>query len=154
MIGAWTGPQTERFWHVLGFPDRAEQARDQPITALESASLSVIAEVQQIIRTKSGDEWEETFAAAQVPAARVRTLDEAIADPQTRHRETISASPDGTMHTVGAFCANVDGPSLRSSPPHQGAHTDEVLREVGLTEAEGTDLAKRGVIGGPYHGMT
>lgn len=95
MIGAWTGAQTARFWAVLGFPDRAAQTAEQSITEIESTPAPVMAEVQRIIETRSAAEWEALFTAVQVPAARVRTLEEAVADPQIAHRQTLKSSPGG-----------------------------------------------------------
>ncbi len=146
MIGAWTGSQTARFWTVLGFPDRAAEAESMSITEIESSSLEVIAEVQEIIRTKPADEWESLFIAAQVPAARVRSLDEAIADPQIAHRGTLNRLESGITHTVAAFTATSDGPEIRRQPPEPGEHTSEVLESLGYTDEQIDDLHGRGVL--------
>jgi crotonobetainyl-CoA:carnitine CoA-transferase CaiB-like acyl-CoA transferase len=146
MAGAWTGEQTSAFWTVLGKPDRAADALGRAITDLETAPLEVIAEAQAVLLTKTADEWSALLNAAQVPASRVRSLEEAVADPQVSHRGALHTFADGTTHTTGAFIADSDGPELCSPPPIVGQHTDEILRELGRTPGEIALLRARGVI--------
>jgi crotonobetainyl-CoA:carnitine CoA-transferase CaiB-like acyl-CoA transferase len=42
--------------------------------------------IAEIIKTKTADEWEVYFQARHVPAARVRTMAEAVADPHFAER--------------------------------------------------------------------
>lgn len=146
MAGAWTSEQTARFWQVLGFPERSEQARDQSIPELSAAPMATIAEIQQVMLTRTADEWEALLNAAQVPANRVRTLDEALADPQTDHRNVITQHDDGLRHPVAAFVADGDGPSVETPPPAMGADTDDVLAQLGIDPEQRADLRSRGVI--------
>jgi crotonobetainyl-CoA:carnitine CoA-transferase CaiB-like acyl-CoA transferase len=146
MIGAWTGEQTARFWQVLGFPERADAARGQTISEIEETPIAVMAEVQAIVGSRSAAEWERDLTEAQVPAARVRTLAEAIADPQTVHRSTIVDSGQGVRHTRGAFIADADGPEITSPPPPPGVHTVEILHDLGYDDAAIGRLRDAGVV--------
>jgi crotonobetainyl-CoA:carnitine CoA-transferase CaiB-like acyl-CoA transferase len=146
MVGAWTSDQTARFWRVLGFPDRAEDARSRSIPELSASPMATIAEVQHVMLTRTADEWEALLNAAQVPANRVRTLDEALADPQTVHRGTIAQHESGLCHPVAAFVASQDGPSVETPPPAMGADTDDILAAIGIDPDQRADLRSRGVI--------
>jgi crotonobetainyl-CoA:carnitine CoA-transferase CaiB-like acyl-CoA transferase len=146
MAGAWTGEQTARFWQVLGFPDRAEDARGRAIVDLESSPIELIAEVQQVMLTRSAAEWEQLLNAAQVPASRVRTLGEAVADPQVAHRGTLASHSNGLKHPVAAFMADHDGPAVETAPPEMGADTDAILAAIGIDAEQRADLRARGVI--------
>jgi crotonobetainyl-CoA:carnitine CoA-transferase CaiB-like acyl-CoA transferase len=146
MAGAWTGEQTARFWRVLGFPDRAEEARGRAIVDLEASPIDLIAEVQQVMLTRTAAEWEALLSKAQVPASRVRTLEEAVSDPQVAHRGTLSSHAGGIQHPLAAFTADHDGPAVESAPPEMGADTDAILASIGIDPAQRAELRSRGAI--------
>jgi formyl-CoA transferase len=146
MAGAWTAEQTTRFWKVLGRLDRASDAERRTIPDLESAPMSVITEVQRVMLTRTADEWERLLNGAQVPASQVRTLAEAVGDPQVAHRGTLDRPADSLAGMVAAFIADRDGPSRTFPPPAMGRDTEEILRELGVESSQITALRSRGVI--------
>jgi crotonobetainyl-CoA:carnitine CoA-transferase CaiB-like acyl-CoA transferase len=146
MAGAWTAAQTARFWEVIGDSARAVDTLARTIPEIEATTLDVIAEVQQVMLTRTADEWEQVLTDAQVPASRVRTLNEAIADPQVAHRGTLVSHESGLRHPLAAFVTDRDGPSVQSAPPEMGADTDQVLAEIGIDQEQRERLRARGVI--------
>src|SRR5262249_44198508 len=105
MLGASNLRQQRRLWTVLGRPDmikRTNEERDQDRDG-EAAVLS------EILQDRSAQEWEEFLQARHVPAARVRAMAEAIADPQvaTRgiiHRHASAEGIDGGFGGPPAAC--------------------------------------------------
>jgi len=89
--------------------------------------------------TRTADEWEEFLQARHVPAARVRTMAEAIADPQMASRGAIhrfdkATGVDGGFGVpLAAFTFAHGGPRIDTSPPTLGQHNEEIRRELGLT---------------------
>ena len=75
-----------------------------------------------------------------VCVAPVYELDEIERDPQLRAREMIVDLPHpdfGTVTQVGISVKLSETPgSIRSFAPRRGEHTDEVLREAGLSDDE------------------
>ncbi len=100
-----------------------------------------IAVLEQIMRTRRADEWEEFLQARHVPAARVRTMGEALADPQlaTRgiihHHATATGIEGGFGVPLAAFTFAHGGPRIDSSPPTLGQHNEEIFSELGVTRA-------------------
>jgi crotonobetainyl-CoA:carnitine CoA-transferase CaiB-like acyl-CoA transferase len=146
MAGAWTAGQTSRFWEVLGEPERAVDARTHSIVELETTSLDVIEHAQRIMRQRTAAEWESLLLEAQVPASRVRTLSEAVSDPQIDHRGTLITQPEGLQHPLAAFKADEHGPSVESPPRAQGADTDQILAEIGIGPEQRAQLRAKSVI--------
>jgi crotonobetainyl-CoA:carnitine CoA-transferase CaiB-like acyl-CoA transferase len=90
------------------------------------------------------------FDEAGVPAAPVSTVDRIMQDPQVEHRrmvETAVHSRLGEIKVVGTplkFSAMT--PGVRRAAPVYGEHTDEILREHGLSDAEVAALRAQGVV--------
>src|SRR6266702_5566220 len=85
-----------------------------------------IAILSEIMLTRTADEWEELLQARHVPAARVRTMAEALADPQlaTRgviHRHNGAGGIEGGFGVpLSAFTFAHGGPRIDSAPPLLG----------------------------------
>ncbi len=96
-----------------------------------------IAILSEIMLTRTADEWEEFLQARHVPAARVRTMGEALADPQlaTRgvvHRHAGAAGVEGGFGVpLAAFTFAHGGPRIDSAPPTLGQHNEEIFAELG-----------------------
>ena len=87
--------------------------------------------------TRTADEWEAFLQARHVPAARVRTMGEALADPQIARRGIVHQhgggnGVDGAFGVpLAAFTFAHGGPRIDSAPPALGEHNDEIFAELG-----------------------
>jgi len=132
MLGASNLRQQRRLWTVLGRPDMIKRTNEER-EADHEREVEMLAE---IMLTRAAEEWEEFLQAHHVPAARVRTMGEAIADPQlaTRgiiHRHAVTAGIDGRLSVpLAAFTFAHGGPRIDTPPPTLGQHNEEIFGEL------------------------
>lgn len=148
MLGASNLRQQKRLWTVLERPEmikRTNEARDAD-HAREEAVLN------EIMATRTAAEWEDHLQARHVPAARVRRMEEALADPQlaTRgvlHRHTGASGVEGIFSVpLAAFKFAHGGPRIDTPPPALGEHTDTILHELGYDPDAIAALRAEGVV--------
>jgi crotonobetainyl-CoA:carnitine CoA-transferase CaiB-like acyl-CoA transferase len=148
MIGASNIRQQARFWRAVERPDMIKSDNEARIDDREREAR-IIAD---IIKTKTADEWEVYFQARHVPAARVRTMAEALADPHFKDRRVFHqfASAPGVD---GPFCVPLaafkfahGGPSIDTPPREMGADNEAVLGELGYAAGEISALRAAQVI--------
>ncbi len=148
MIGASNLGQQRRLWTVLERPDMIKQDNE----AREADRAREAAVLAEIIKTRTADEWEVYLQARHVPAARVRTMAEAVADPhfKTRgvfHHHASAAGVDGPFGVpLAAFKFAHGGPSIETPPPEFGADTDAVLAEHGYSADEIAEFRRGGIV--------
>ena len=113
----------------------------------EAALRRVIA---PIVRNQSRDHWLRVFTQAGVPCGAVRTVREALSDPQVTARHMIEAVEHavlGSMKVLGTPIKLSSTPArVRTAPPILGQHTDAVLAELGLSAADIAQLRARAVV--------
>jgi crotonobetainyl-CoA:carnitine CoA-transferase CaiB-like acyl-CoA transferase len=132
MLGASNLRQQRRLWTVLARPDMIKRSNEERGADHERE----IAVLTEIMLTRSADEWEEFLQARHVPAARVRTMGEAVTDPQlaTRgiiHRhETATGIEGGFGVPLAAFTFAHGGPQIDTPPPTLGQHNEEIFGEL------------------------
>jgi crotonobetainyl-CoA:carnitine CoA-transferase CaiB-like acyl-CoA transferase len=152
MLGVFTVGQHARMWRALGREDLArkvEGLRNSDMPKHRDHDEPILVE---ILKTRGADEWEAILNEAGVPAARVRTLNEALLSEQVASRSAIASlgikgAPGGTHRTaVAAFGCSEDGPCVRSSPAEIGEHTEEIIVGLGYSPELVEDLRRRGVV--------
>ncbi|MDE2517346.1 MAG: CoA transferase [Rhodospirillales bacterium] len=148
MLGASNLRQQKRLWTVLEHPEmikRTNLERDAD-HAREEALL------QQIMPTRTAAEWEAYLQARHIPAAQVRTMGEASADPQLASRAVIHHH-QGATGVEGAFGVPMaafkfahGGPRIDTPPPAVGEHNHAILGELGYSAAEIAQMERDGVL--------
>jgi crotonobetainyl-CoA:carnitine CoA-transferase CaiB-like acyl-CoA transferase len=132
MLGAANLRQHARLWTLLGRPDMLKNNAEER-DAGHAHEMQVLSE---IMLTRTADEWESFLQANHVPAARVRTMGEALADPQLASRNIVhrhDSAPGmngGFSVPVAPFTFAHGGPRINSAPPTLGQHTQEILNEL------------------------
>ncbi len=127
---------------------------DDPRFATEAAQFAHRDELQAIFRRRFG-ELTQAEALARLEGqdllcAPVRSLDQAVADPQVRHNEMVVevAHPVlGRFRTIGIPIKLSETPGqLRLPPPELGEHTDDVLAEAEYSREDIQRLRAEGAV--------
>jgi len=135
MLGASNLRQQRRLWTLLERPDMIKKNNEERDSdrAREAQVLS------ELMLMRTAHEWENFLQAHHVPAARVRTMGEAMTDPHFASRKIVHhhAGGNGVKGDFGvpvaAFTFAHGGPRIDTPPPALGQHNEEIFKELGLS---------------------
>jgi crotonobetainyl-CoA:carnitine CoA-transferase CaiB-like acyl-CoA transferase len=138
------------FTRHIGHEELAGDPRFATGEARAKNNSALISELDEIFAQRCLAEWEATFRTLQGVWSPVKSPAEVIEDEQALVNGFVTpvTLADGGEYLTGASPAQFDERAigaLRASPA-QGEHTDEVLRELGITDANITGLRDRGVV--------
>jgi crotonobetainyl-CoA:carnitine CoA-transferase CaiB-like acyl-CoA transferase len=118
---------------------------------VEDDAISLRAELVKTLAEKSAAHWELTLNEAGVPAGRVRSLAEMLAEDQAKARgiscELHLEAAQGPIR-LPALGFKVNGKAIPATtpPPTLGQDTETVLRSLGLSGEEVERLRNDGVV--------
>jgi crotonobetainyl-CoA:carnitine CoA-transferase CaiB-like acyl-CoA transferase len=142
----------ENFCRAIGRPEFARFARkpDQFVRAADAEEEAARREIEAIIKTRDRDEWFALLTKADVCVGKVYEVEEMVRDPQINHRQMIvdvEHPKHGRVRQVGVAIKLSDTPgTIRSAAPLPSEHTEEVLKDLGLSLADIGHLRDKGVI--------
>lgn len=151
MVAANNDKQFRALCAGLGRADILSDPRWQQAADRAAHAPALRAELVRIFLSDTAAHWEAALDTAGVPAARVRALDETLAEDHARTRGIAAALPwdrtPGTLH-LPSLGFKADGAAIppTTPPPALGQDTRAVLAGLGYTAAELDTMAARGVI--------
>ncbi|KAL2851440.1 CoA-transferase family III domain-containing protein [Aspergillus pseudodeflectus] len=108
--------------------------------------------LEGVMVTRTTGEWETVFEGSGMPYGPINNLEQVFGHPQALARgmvETVAsgAAVSGEVKVLG-IPVKFSGtkPSIREGPPALGQHTEEVLKELGLSAEDVSKLRKDKVI--------
>ena len=118
---------------LIGRPELAEDPRFAEREARKANRAALAAEIEAALATDSAAAWEVRLNAAGVPAGRVLTIPEVLAEPQVADRgllhrfENVPGIDRPLTVLRCGFLVDGAAPAPVSPPPGLGAHQAEVL---------------------------
>lgn len=151
MLAANNEPQFRKLCQAIGRADILDDPRWHTPEARKQNGGSLREALNQTFLTRTADDWENILEQAEVPAAKVRSLDETLAEPQIAARgllcEMHIEGHDGAIHVPSlSFRANGECVAPQTRPPALGADTESVLRDLGIESGEFETLRGAGAI--------
>ena len=130
-LGASEHKFAENFLAKAGRSDLAPYAHQQP-----GEQGPLIAYLRQLLKEKTLAEWLAWLDGVDVAYAPVRSLKDAIEDPNTRARGMLLVDESGRQH-LGVpirFAREPAEPRLRA--PGFGEHSNEIVKSLGYGDAD------------------
>ena len=145
---------TERQWHdfcsildlqILLDDQRFLSGRDR------SANRNQLAElIEARLATKDAEQWMALISQAGIPCGPIYNYKQAVSTDQVAALKMVHQTQrrDGTSLPLlrGPLSLNDQPSEIQSSPPTLGQHSVEVLRELGLSDAQIFRLREDGVL--------
>jgi len=140
----------QRLCDAIGRPELFDHPdyRDADGRAAHRKALN--AEIDRALSSRTSAEWVEILNRAGVPCGPIYSMDKVFADPQVRH---VHAAAEVDHPKLGRIRIINQPVKLSRTParlvtatPERGAHTDEVLREIGYDDAAIASFRREGIV--------
>ena len=142
--------QFVRFCRVAGLQELGQDQRFATNPARVEHADELRRRLGPVLAGRTRQEWIETLTAAGVPCGAVRSVPEALSDPQVVARRMIEAVEHATLNSVKVLGTPIklsDTPgAVRTAPPVLGQHTEQILGELGFAPQVVEDLRARNVV--------
>ncbi|ETN37501.1 uncharacterized protein HMPREF1541_07123 [Cyphellophora europaea CBS 101466] len=152
VCGAVNNKQFEKLCKILDVEHLLEDPRFKTNSTRVTHRDDLMPTISEAFQGKTAGEWMQAFEGSGMPYAPINTMEKVFSHPQTAAREMVSEiqfepAKSGKLSMLGsAVKFSNTSTSVRRKPPLLGEHTDEVLREIGVTEAEIESLRSSRVV--------
>ncbi len=137
---------------ALGRPEWLEDERFETPALRDRNIDDRLTMIQQVLATRTTDEWIERLEPAGVPCAPVLTRNQLLEHPQVAANGIIVETEHehaGRLRQTRAAARFEKTPAeIRRGAPLLGEHTDEILAEIGLSRADIDGLRAAEIVGG------
>jgi crotonobetainyl-CoA:carnitine CoA-transferase CaiB-like acyl-CoA transferase len=149
-IAANKQEQWESLCDVLGVAELKTDPRFAKRDARKQNRRALTPLLEAKLAERPTQEWVERLNAKDVPSGAILSLEDALDQPQVRHRRVfneVSVEGVGTLKLFGLTAQFEKTPGeITAPPPRLSADTAEVLGGVGITGDELTALRAKGVV--------
>ncbi len=149
-VAASGGRLWTRLCEALGQPAWLENPGWQDAAGRSEHRAAINAAIEAVTETQPSAHWLALFEQAGIPAGPINRIDQTFADPQVAHLGMAAPVEHPRLGAIELVRSplNLDGvpQAIRTATPEAGAHTDEVLAELGYEAAEIAAMHAEGVV--------
>ena len=140
IVAVGNDSQFAKFCEVAGQPELARDARFTRNADRVRHRAVLVPLLAAFMKTRARADWLSALEAAKVPCGPINDMADVFADPQVLARDMTVEMPhplSGSVRLVASPMKFSATPvQYRRPPPLLGEHTEQILAEFGLTDAE------------------
>jgi crotonobetainyl-CoA:carnitine CoA-transferase CaiB-like acyl-CoA transferase len=145
--------QPEHFWsdfcQAIEKPELENDPRFESIDKRSQNSVELTSILDETFASRTIEEWSVQFEKYNISLSRIQTLTDVVNDPQALANNFFVEVPHSekkikVVATPVNFYQNMA--SVRTPTPEVGEHNEEILSDLGYSEAEINELKENGVI--------
>lgn len=153
-VGITIAVASDRHWQAFCTILNAEELIKDPRFIDESSRLTnrseLTKEIEARLTLEPAEHWVELLRRTGIPCGPINNYLEAFSSEQVQALnliQQVERNDHSTLPLVrGPISINGEAPRVASAPPLLGEHSEEVLREIGLSPAEIEDYVARGIV--------
>lgn len=135
-----TDKQWRTFFAAVGMPEVMEDQRFTTVANRTGNLVALYEIVARVFSTRGTDEWVHHLEQADIPVARIETMESLVANPHVEavgFLDTIEHPTEGAIRSITRTSTwSGTQPGLTRHTPRLGEHSREILLEAGFSEEE------------------
>jgi formyl-CoA transferase len=149
-IAANKQEQWESVCDLLDLPELKEDPRFKERDTRKKNRKELTPLLEEILKRKTTEEWVKSLNKKGVPSGTILSLEAALKSRQVEHRKTLTTVRAETVGDLPLFNLTAKfsktPATVETPPPELSEHTEEILREIGYSADEMSELKRNGAI--------